>query len=146
MSKYVLVDDSTKEFFTAALKNAELLSMVKVDVLVNNNQKELYKVMKANDLARFYSIEYNNQDVEIIVTINEEIFNDLEEEQKQIIVDEAVTTISVNLESGSISLTKPDVKTFSGVLRKYGYDKYERVMESVRSLYQQKEERERESR
>ncbi len=146
MSKYVMVDDSTKEFFTTALKNADVLSMVKVDVLVNNNQKELYKVMKANDLARFYSIEYNNQDVEIIITINEEIFNDLEEEQKEIVVDEAVTTISVNLESGAISLAKTDVKTFSGVLRKYGYEKYERVMESVRSLYQQKEERERENR
>jgi len=140
MSKYLSADETTEKFFNDALKNADLTNMVKVDILVNNTQKELYKVMKANDVARFYSIEYNNSDVEVIISINEDIFFGLEDWQKEIVVDEAVTQIAVNLETGAISMSKPDVKTFSGVLRKYGYDKYEVVIESIRSLYQQKAE------
>ena len=39
-----------------------------------------------------------------------------------------------------VIITKGDVVTYSGLLRKYGYDKYEVLRESIKTLYNAEKE------
>ena len=46
-------------------------------------------------------------------------------------------------EKDKLEIKKGDVETFSGLLSKYGYDRYEVVRESIKTLYNvEKEEAE----
>jgi hypothetical protein len=75
-----------------------------------------------------------------VVIINEKIFEQLEDEQKLMVVEEYVARLYFDSEKGKLSLINPDVNTFSLLLRKYGYDKYERLNESIKALYTQEAE------
>jgi hypothetical protein len=56
------------------------------------------------------------------------------------VIEEAVARIYYDDEKGKITIIKPDVNTFSLFLRKYGYEKYEVLQESVRTLFAAKEQ------
>lgn len=94
----------------------------------NKNLKEVGKVVKANDLLKHLAGE------DIVILINEKVFEELEDEQRLMVVEELVAEIYFNPENGKLTLVKPDFNTFSLFLRKFGYDKIEVLRESVKSI------------
>jgi hypothetical protein len=80
-----------------------------------------------------------------IIILNEKIFEQLEDEQKMMVVEELVARLYFDSEKGKLSIINPDVNTFSLLLRKYGYEKYERLNESVKALFAQEAEEETET-
>lgn len=139
MSKYHEVFEDHQELFENFISQIDSLQELNVKILGHNRAKEIGKVYKANDLLKHMT------DNDVIIVINEVIFEQLEDEQKLMIVEELVSSLYYDLEKGKLQIIKPDVNTFSLLLRKYGYEKYERLHESVKALYAQEAEAEAEN-
>lgn len=141
MAKFEEVFEDTQALFTNYVKDIENLRNVKIKVLANNRLKEITKVAKANDLLKFMT------DEDVIVLINESVFENLDDEQKLMVVEEAVTRIYFDeeKEKEKVVLSSPDINTFSLLLRKYGYAKYETLHETIKAVFAQKEEEEAEN-
>ena len=137
MAKYEEPFDDTQEIFDGVIANAELDRYVNIKLLSDNKSKTITKVVKANPLLKF---ETKN---DLYIFVNEQIFEQLEDWQKVIVAEEALAGVYFDTEKDKLEINKGDVETFSGLLSKYGYDRYEVVRESIKTLYQvEKEEAE----
>lgn len=137
MAKYEEPFDDTKEIFEGVILNAELDRYVNIKLLSDNKSKTITKVVKANPLLKF---ETKN---DLYIFVNEQIFEQLEDWQKVIVAEEALAGVYFDTEKDKLEIKKGDVETFSGLLSKYGYDRYEVVRESIKTLYNvEKEEAE----
>lgn len=139
MARYEEPFDDTKEIFENIISNADLSRFINFKLLINNKQKELYKPIKANDLVKHMT---NN---DVVIIINERIFEQLNPEQKIMIAEESIAGVHFDAEKDKITFTKGDIQTYSGILRKYGYDKYEVLHESIKTLYNVEREEEAEA-
>lgn len=81
MAKFEDVFDDTQTLFTSLLLNANLAQVVTVKLLTDNKQKDIYKIVKANDLVRHIT---NN--IDIVIILNENIFDQLPEDQKKLLL------------------------------------------------------------
>jgi hypothetical protein len=135
MPKFHEVFPDTQESFDKFISQIDSLNDVAITVIGNNRLKEVvYNVNKASELLKYRS----NDDV--IIQLNEEIFEQLDDELQKMVIEEAVARIYYDDEKGKITIIKPDVNTFSLFLRKYGYEKYEVLQESVKTLFAAKEQ------
>lgn len=135
MAKFEDVFDDTQTLFTSLLLNANLAQVVTVKLLTDNKQKDIYKVVKANDLVRHMT------DNDVVIILNENIFDQLPEDQKKIIAEEAIASISFDFENDKLALAKPDLTTFSGIISKYSLEKYLETKELIRLLYSQEKDK-----
>jgi len=111
---------------------------VEFKVLENNKQKELLKLVKANDLVVLLSEGLN-----FAVIVNVDIFTQLPEEMQMIAFDELLAGIHVS-DTDKLLVDKPDINTYSGVLAKYGDADIIKYHESVISLFDAKKQKEKE--
>ena len=112
MAKFEEVFEDTQAMFSNFTKEIDNLTQVKIKILANNRLKEIGKVVKANDLLKHMT----NEDV--IILLNEQIFEQLEEEQKLMVVEELIARIYFDDEKDKLTIVSPDVNTFSLLLRK----------------------------
>lgn len=129
MAKFEEVFPDTQQKFTTFIGTIDSLRDVRIKILTNNRLKEIGKVVKANDLLKHLT------DEDVIILLNEQIFEQLEEEQQKMLVEELVAEIYYDLEKEKVSLLKPDFNTFSLFLQKFGYQKIDALHESIRSLF-----------
>ena len=95
-----------------------------------SKQKELIKLKKlADDLQYIIGKD-------IIVYINEEIYDKFDDESKTILMEQELDKIWIDANSGKIKTVKTDLNTFSGLVNKYGFDKVARANQ-VEDLYNQ---------
>jgi len=120
--------EDTLEKFNQALADTGLEQNIQVQIMVNNKLKTLYKVSKANDVTKHLTGN------DVIILLNEKVFEVLEDEQKSIVIDEILAKIYFNPENSKIKIINPDVQTTSLLLNKYSYEKYERLLLSTKSL------------
>jgi hypothetical protein len=139
MAKFEEVFQDTQVLFNNFIGQIENLNGVNIKILAQNRLKEIGKVVKANDLVKHMTNEH------IIILLNEQIFEQLDEEQKLMVVEELIARIYFDDEKEKLSIVNPDVNTFSLLLRKYGYDKYEVLHESIKALFSQEAETEAEN-
>lgn len=139
MAKFEEVFEDTQALFTNFTAQIDNLRGVNIKILAQNRLKEIAKVVKANDLVKHMTNE------DIIILLNEQVFEQLEDEQKLMVVEEQIAKIFYDDEKDKLSIISPDVNTFSLLLRKYGYDKYERLNESIKALFSQEAETEAEN-
>jgi hypothetical protein len=139
MAKFEEVFEDTQKMFTDFINAIDNLREVNIKILAQNRLKEIGKVVKANDLVRHMTNE------DIIILLNEQIFEKLDDEQKLMIVEELIARVYFDAEKGKILIVNPDVNTFSLLLRKYGYDKYETLHESIKALFAEEAEAEAEN-
>lgn len=129
MPKYENPFPETQELYTKAIINANLAQFINISVLSDNLSKEIFVVHKANALLKFRT----NDD--IVIVVNEKIFDQLTPEQRVIVVEESIASISYDSEKDKIVISKPDVVTFSGILDKYTFETWNTLKESVKTLY-----------
>jgi hypothetical protein len=132
MAKYTEVSEFNADIFQTQVEEADLHRYLNVKVLADDRQKTIFKVIKANPLVKHMT----NEDV--IIIINEKIFDGLEDNQKRLVADEAVTYFSFDSEKDRLVMHQPDLTTFRGVIRKYTFEVYEALVESIQSLYDAK--------
>jgi len=117
MAKFEEVFQDTRDLFTNLISKIDSLSEITIDILAVNKLKEIGKVSKTSDL-----VKYKTSD-DVVILLNEKVFEQLEYEQKQMVVEGLVAQIYYDLEKGKISIIKPDFTTFSLLLDKYGAEK-----------------------
>lgn len=131
MAKFEKPFETTKEIFDNQIKVIGLYEQCKIDIVTNNRLKEIFKVTKANDYVKFKT------GFDVTIFLNEQVFEFLEEHQRQLIVEESLAYIFYNDEKGTVEVKKPDVKTFSGVLSKFTYDQYSKTQQVIKETMAQ---------
>jgi hypothetical protein len=130
MAKYSEIIPENEAVFIEAINSTSLDGNVNIKILACNTLKEIGKVIKANDLVRHMTSE------DIVIVINEVIFDKLEEQQKLIVADTLIAAVGYNGESGKVTIEKPDMCVFTGVIKKYTFPICERVHETIKSLFE----------
>jgi hypothetical protein len=125
MAKY----EETTDLYNKVIKERGLETQVNITVLSNNTAKEVFKINKANELLKFRTGD------DVIIVINEKIFDQLTPEQRNIVVEESLSSIHYDNENDKLVISKPDVVTFSGVLSKHTFAVWDVLRESIKTLY-----------
>jgi hypothetical protein len=143
MVNYEKASEEVVKLFDEIIRdNTNLTGQVEIELLCNDNQKELIKISKLNDLVGKLTEGLN-----FAVVVNEKIFDQLPIDMQKIALIESVSGISVS-DNGTISNNKPDFTTYTGVLQVYGHEAVIRMKESIKSLYdaeKNKEDKEKEA-
>ena len=129
MAKYEEPFGETQDLYNQLIEQAGLSNFVNITILTNNKAREIFKVNKANEL-----LKYRTGD-DIIIVLNEKIFDQLTDEQRTIVAEESLSSIHFDSEKDRIVISKPDVVTFSGILAKHSFDKWNVLRESITTLY-----------
>lgn len=133
MAKFEEVYEDTMTLFKRAIEDSSVPGFLRIKVLSNEGLKDCPgKVSKSQDIVKFMT----NYDV--IITINEPIFDQLADNQKQYIVKDLLAQIHYDMDKEKLSINKPDVSTFSGVLREFDIDTYMGIKDSIASLLEEK--------
>lgn len=137
MAKLEDVSDDVMLIFNEVKENTTIPEWVGFLVFCNNKQKnDVCKLIKFNEIS-----EKASNGINYVVTINEEILDSLPEDMKRMAIDECLAGVSIN-ENYVLSLSKPDFNTYTGVLQKYGDNKVIELHESIKSLYDEKKQKE----
>lgn len=136
---YTDVSTDTQKLFNRLIDEADLQRVINIKLLGCNELKQIGKVVKANDLLKFMT------DNDVIILINEIIFDKLEQDQKELVAQELIAYVGFDFEKGKLVITQPDVNTFSLLLKKVGSDKYLQIQEVIRLAFEQLKDKESEN-
>ena len=134
MAKFEEVYEDTLSLFQKHIDQTSIPRMVKIKILSNDAiKKEFGKVSKTNDIVKFMT------DYDVVIQVNEPIFDQLEDKQKEYVVRDLLAQIVYDIEKDKISIVSHDITTFSGVLRNFDIDTYLSIKESIITLLEQKQ-------
>jgi len=128
-SKYFYMHEDLEDKFLLAISKADLENVVNIKILGCLNQKDITNVTKSNPLLNHLT------SADIIITVNEAVFELLDSLYQDIVVDEAIARIHYDFEKDVVKLVKPDFETFSLVMQKYTCDVMLKERETVRAIY-----------
>jgi hypothetical protein len=126
-----------KNIFDKAIQLTGLNHKIGIGVLSDNDLKVIAEVKKGNPIYQYRT------KIDVDIVINESIFEGIPAELQPMVAEEILCPISVNPESGSVIISKPDFTTFKGFIKKYSVEQVELMREVVQSLFDKKEEEER---
>lgn len=129
MAKFEEVFEDTRVLFTNFISKIDSLTEVNVNILAVNKLKEIGKVSKTNDLLKYET------DYDVYIFLNERVFEQLEDEQKLMVVEELIAQIYFDAEKGKVTLIKPDFTTFSLLLERYGSEKCLNLKNLIREIF-----------
>lgn len=122
--------DKTIKSFDDVLVTMDLERFgVTTKIIINDKQKEVIKIKKLTPDIKFALGD------DLLITVNEYILDRLPEVEKNMHIQEMLTGVWFNAETDKLIIEQPDVKTYSGFLQKFGYEKYEVMKESIKTLY-----------
>lgn len=136
MAKYEEPFEETQDLYNQLIEQAGLSNFVNITILTDNKAKKIFNPVKANEL-----LKYRTGD-DIIIILNEKIFDQLTQEQRIIVAEESLAGISFDSEKDRIVINKPDVVTFSGILNKHTFETWNILKESITTLYNTEKEEE----
>jgi hypothetical protein len=136
MAKIEKASQDVVNLFSEIRDKSTIPHWIQFEVLCNNKQKELYKIVKTNDI-----VEILTDGVNFAVVFNEEILEQLPVDLQEMAITECLAGVSVS-ESDAVSLVKPDFNTYTGVLQKYGDSSVIVLHESIKSLFDSKKQKE----
>ena len=130
------LDQDTKDFFKSIEKGCSFSMDVKYTFQSNDKLKKLIEIKKLPDNI---AVLLNS---EVLVTVNEIFFDQMDEEINKILFEQEINKIHLDLEKGTVKIVQPDLKTTTGLVKKFSYDKIERAFETQRLLVENKPEKE----
>lgn len=116
MAKFEKASNDVINLFETIRDKTTIPQWVKFEVLFNNKQKELYKIVKMNDL-----VEILTDGINLVVVFNKEILEQLPKYHQEMTINECLACVCIT-ETSSISLEKPNFGTYLGILGNYGHD------------------------
>lgn len=138
MAKFEKISNSTQSQFDEVLKKRTTITdMVQFELICDNSMKSVYKTMKASDLYKWKTGK------EVIIIINETVLDQLTENLQLLLMEEALMYVTFDSEKDKVIIEKPDVITFTGIIKKYPQD-YITALESVKAIFAQQKEHEEE--
>jgi hypothetical protein len=136
MAKIERASEDVVNLFEGIRNKTSIPHWIQFEVLCNNKQKELYKITKSNDV-----VEVLTEGVNFAVVFNEEILDALPADMQEMAIQECLAGVSVS-DSDAVSLNKPDFNTYTGMLISHGHDSIITLHESIKSLFDEKKQRE----
>jgi hypothetical protein len=129
MSKYKEPFESTNDLYSQAMLTAGLTGNVNITVSSLDTSKDIYKVKKTSDWEKYRTGD------DVVIFLNEKIFDKLPEPQRILLVEESLASIFYDMENDKVIINKPDVITYSGLLSKHTFETWNVMRESIKSLY-----------
>jgi hypothetical protein len=126
--KYYELQDDVKSKFNEIARTLAFPVKISFKLIGDIKQKKLITVKRIPDAYAFVS------GFQVLVSINEPLFDKLSEDEKTIevlFIDE-LNNITVNVESGMVKIGKPNFVTNTSVAEKYTFDEVKRVKELER--------------
>lgn len=136
MAKIEKASEDVVSRFEEVREKTSIPHWIVFEILSNDKQTELYKIIKSNDI-----VEVLTEGVNFTIVFNEEILDGLPEDMQEIAIIECLAGVNVS-ESDAVSLAKTNFNTHTGVLQKYGYESILKLDESIKSLFDAKKQRE----
>jgi hypothetical protein len=136
MAKIEKASEDAVQLFDEVREKTTIPQWIQFEVLNNDKQKELYKITKSSDV-----VEVLTEGVNFAVVLNEEILDALPVDMQEMAIEECLAGVSVN-DSDVVSLNKPNFNTHTGMLQKFGHEEMITLHESIKSLYDDKKQRE----
>ena len=134
MAKFEEVFEDTLTLFNRHIEDSSIPRVVKIKILSNEGLKKGFgNVTKTQEFVKFMT------DYDVIIQINEPIFDQLEDKQKEYVVKDLLGKVFYDVDKDKISILQHDITTFSGVLSKYDIDTYLSIKESIVTLLEQKQ-------
>ena len=87
MARYEEPFEDTTDLYNKYIERAGITQFINITVLTNNKAKDIYKVNKANELLRYRTGD------DIIIVINEKVLDKLDEADKEMIIEESISSI-----------------------------------------------------
>lgn len=123
------ISDEFQKLFNHVLDTkTSIPEWINFKLLHNNDQKDVYKIIKTNDLTKYLS------NIEIVIIFNETIINRIPDTEHEFIIEEALSGITYDLDKETITINDADFKTFKGLIKTYGIDKCLLVDEIIASV------------
>jgi hypothetical protein len=132
MSKYYEISEDTINDFNSVFSTKSFPIKIGFQFLGCEKQKQLIKISKLPDQ---YSFLLNK---ELLILINEQLMDVFDEESVKILIEQELDKVSIDIDSGKIKMIKPDLTTFSSIIKKWGIDKVSRANQ-VEELYVQQQ-------
>jgi len=120
----------TKEVFEKIIDSSELSRLIDITILSDNNQKVVAKATKASNILKHLAA------VDVVIIVNEDVFEELPELQQTMIADEVLAGVGYNYNTEKPVISKGDVQTHHLFLKKYTYERYEVLQESIKTTYE----------
>ena len=131
MSKLLEASEDISDLFESYRKEINIPMFVEFRYLNCPTQKQIYKIGKLNP-----TLQLITNGVNCTITINEEVFDKLSDQQKKILVSECLTGVKVN-DSDVVSLEAHSFTTHPSVLKKFGHVDVIETKETVELIYKQ---------
>jgi hypothetical protein len=123
--------DTVREF-QEVIDSSFIPREAKIKILSNEGLKGFGLINKTNDREKYLT------GYDFVITINEPIYEQLEDAQREYIIKDLISQVIYNPETGKSSLAKHDISTSSLVLKQYDIDLYLSIKESITTLLEQK--------
>lgn len=119
--RYEELSEDIRELFNSIYDSKAFALKIGFEFIYDPKMKQLIKVQKLADIYQFLLKK------DVIVLINEDLYDKMDEESVKILFEQEIDKIGVNSTNGKIVMNKPDIVTFSPLIAKYGADKVMRA-------------------
>ena len=120
--KFTSISDDTQQFFNNVLQRINVPYSLKYYLVAANRQKQVVKMNKLNELMNFVT------GYDAVVSINDTLFEQLDDDNvKEILLRQELDKLAVDIESGRVRTIRPDMTTFSGIIKKFGWQSVARA-------------------
>lgn len=116
MDKFTQLDEDVITKFLEIFKKKAFPINIAYEYIGSQKQKGLIKITKMPDHFEFLL------EKQLLVSINQELFDKFDAEAIEILFEQEIDKISINIETGKIKLIKPDLNTFSSLIKKWGME------------------------
>jgi hypothetical protein len=139
MAKLEKLSEETLNVFETVLGETGLERQITVKFYGKKMKNEIYKVAKAGEILE---TELN---VNAVILVDEEIFDLLDADQQKLIAEEAICGLYYDDEKDSLTINKPDIQTYTGILQKFTNEIVLQTKEVVKLALQSRSDREKEA-
>lgn len=136
MATFLEPHEETVKLYNEAIDRANLGNYINITIIVNDRSKDIFKVKKCSDIENFKTKD------DVNVFINEKVLDQLTPEQRLLVVEESLASISFNTEENKLVITPPDFLAHSGIIRKHSFAVIEVLRETIKSIYQKEKDAE----
>ena len=139
MSKFTQLSDDNASFINNIIRSVGLNEMVNFELLGLKDSKELLQVLKTNPREEYLS----KKPVSVCIMVYEEVFDQLTDEIKDVLVRDALNRVNYDYEKDKLSIGCPSISVTLDGMSKWG-DKLINAAETAMLTILQTEERKRE--
>lgn len=136
MAKIFEANDEHKELILNVAKDAMLDSYMTIKVLATDKQKQVIKVKKSSPIEETLGKCTDS----IVVIICQPVFDELSDEQRELIAKDALSCVSYDLDKSKIIVTQPEIACTIGGRQQLGNNLLD-ALETAVLVAQQIEER-----